>query len=189
MNLTLSDKTREMLQRQMKVGGYRSAEEVVLAGLRCLEQHESSGDFAAGELEELLAAGDAEIERGEVIEGSRRWKTGAGGRPNEPRVRNGLSHGYAVRMRITGLILILAAVTLLLRVAWVGCWDRSLFYDTKYENTLSTTTPGATVPLKDHALLAQSARRDVNSLGLQALTGAVLALVGATISTSYRRTS
>ena len=71
MNLILSDKTREMLERQMKVGGYRSAEEAVRAGLAYLEQQESSGDFAAGELEELLAAGDAEIDRGEVFDGER----------------------------------------------------------------------------------------------------------------------
>lgn len=69
MNLILSDETRRMLERQMKVGGYRSAEEAVRAGLAYLEQQEGAGDFEAGELEGLLAVGDAEIERGEVVDG------------------------------------------------------------------------------------------------------------------------
>jgi hypothetical protein len=92
-------------------------------------------------------------------------------------------------MRAAGLLLGLASVALLTRVAWIGCWDRSTFYDTKYANTISTTTPGATVSLAEHADLARSATRDVESLGLQSLLGAVLALVGTVVSTAARRST
>lgn len=90
-------------------------------------------------------------------------------------------------MRVTGLILSLAAVALLMRAAWVGCWERSMYYNMKYANTISTTTPGATVSLKDHADVAQAAARDVDSLGLQALLGGALALAGTVVSTAARR--
>lgn len=69
MNLVLSAETQKMLERQMRVGGYRSAEEAVRAGLAYLEQQETAGDFAAGEMAALLGEGDAEIERGDVIDG------------------------------------------------------------------------------------------------------------------------
>lgn len=89
-------------------------------------------------------------------------------------------------MRIAGLIISLASVVLLVRVAWIG-WQRSSFYDAKYWNTISTTTPGATVSLAEHADLAQKAMHDADSLGLQASIGAALALCGAVVSTAGRR--
>lgn len=62
-----------------------------------------------------------------------------------------------------------------------------MYYDMKYANTISTTTPAATVSLKEHADLAQAAARDVDSLGLQALLGGALAIAGTIGSTAARR--
>jgi hypothetical protein len=50
----------------MKRGGYASPEDALLAGLASLEQQEGFGDFKAGELDALIAAGEADIARGDV---------------------------------------------------------------------------------------------------------------------------
>jgi len=42
---------------------------VVRAGLAFLDQQERSADFEPGMLQKLLAVADAEIERGEVLDG------------------------------------------------------------------------------------------------------------------------
>jgi putative addiction module CopG family antidote len=69
MHVSLSPETQKLLERQMKQGGYKSADEVVRAGLAYLDQRAAAGDFAPGELDEMLAVADAEIERGDVIDG------------------------------------------------------------------------------------------------------------------------
>jgi hypothetical protein len=53
----------------MKRGGYATPKDVVLAGLALLEQHDRVGDFAEGQLDALLVVADAEIARGEVVDG------------------------------------------------------------------------------------------------------------------------
>ena len=80
-------------------------------------------------------------------------------------------------MRATGIILCVAAACLLIGISFRGC-DRSMYYETKHSNTVSTTTPGATVSLSTHAELAQEAMRDVESMSLRALSAAGLMLVG-----------
>ena len=69
MNIALSPKTRKLLEHRMKRGKYRSADEVVRAGLAYLEQQEHIGDFATGELDKLLGPALQEIERGERLDG------------------------------------------------------------------------------------------------------------------------
>ncbi len=53
----------------MRSGSYLTAEDVVVAGLAALSQQERMSQFSPGELDELLAVADSEIERGEVLEG------------------------------------------------------------------------------------------------------------------------
>jgi Arc/MetJ-type ribon-helix-helix transcriptional regulator len=55
MNVTFGPETRKLIEDRMKRGGYATPEEVVLAGLALLEREEDYGDFAPGELNELLA--------------------------------------------------------------------------------------------------------------------------------------
>jgi antitoxin ParD1/3/4 len=69
MNLALSEETQKLLEERMRKGGYSTPEDAVRAGLAYLEQRERDGEFGAGELAQLLAVADAEIERGELIEG------------------------------------------------------------------------------------------------------------------------
>jgi Arc/MetJ-type ribon-helix-helix transcriptional regulator len=55
----LRAETRKMIDERMKRGGYATADEAVVAALTFLEQHERFGDFAPGELNQLLAAGES----------------------------------------------------------------------------------------------------------------------------------
>lgn len=67
MNVSLSPDTQKLIEERMKAGGYTTPEEVIRAGLASLQQGETHGDFAPGELEELLAQGERSIaERGTV---------------------------------------------------------------------------------------------------------------------------
>ena len=58
MQLTLSPETEKLILQRMQSGGYRTAEEVLLAGLDALEQQQELGDFRPGEWEALLAEGE-----------------------------------------------------------------------------------------------------------------------------------
>ena len=69
MNLTLSPGMQEFIERKLQAGEYQSAEQVVEAGLAVLQQQESSKDFAPGELEGLIAVGQADIDAGNVYDG------------------------------------------------------------------------------------------------------------------------
>jgi Arc/MetJ-type ribon-helix-helix transcriptional regulator len=61
MKLTLSSKTQRQIGAIIESGRYETADELVLAGLAALEQQGQFGDFAASELNELLAAGERSI--------------------------------------------------------------------------------------------------------------------------------
>jgi len=52
----------------MKSGGYSTPKDALLAGLASLEQQEKFGDFAPGELDKLLAEGEADIEKGDLVD-------------------------------------------------------------------------------------------------------------------------
>ena len=69
MNISLSPKTQKLLKGRMKTGAYRSPEQALQAGLAYLQQQEHASDFEPGELQKLLAVADAEIERGELLDG------------------------------------------------------------------------------------------------------------------------
>ncbi|HZZ41303.1 MAG TPA: hypothetical protein VFE58_00060 [Tepidisphaeraceae bacterium] len=66
MSISLTLQTQKMVEEQMKKGGYPNPDEAVRAGLASLELH---GDFEPGELERLLAEGEADIERGDLHDG------------------------------------------------------------------------------------------------------------------------
>jgi Arc/MetJ-type ribon-helix-helix transcriptional regulator len=69
MNISLSPQTHRLLKSRMKRGGYQSPEDAVRAGLVYLAQQEQAADFAPGELDQFLAVADAEIERGQTVNG------------------------------------------------------------------------------------------------------------------------
>ena len=62
----LRAETRKLIQERMNHGGYATADDAVVAALTSLEQNERLGGFRAGELNQLLAAGEAS---GEFIDG------------------------------------------------------------------------------------------------------------------------
>jgi len=74
MNIFFSASTQKLLKKRMKQGGYRNPDDAVRAGLVYLEQVEHQDDFAPGELDKLLAVADAEIERGEVLDGEEAFR-------------------------------------------------------------------------------------------------------------------
>ncbi len=71
MNISLDSETEKLLKRQMKRGRYERPQDVILAGLATLEQQDQLGDFAPSELDGLLAVADAEIARGDVVDGAK----------------------------------------------------------------------------------------------------------------------
>ena len=71
IDISLSPKTQKLLKGRMKTGAYRSPDDAVRAGLAYLEQQEHASDFEPGELQKLLAVADAEIERGELLDGEK----------------------------------------------------------------------------------------------------------------------
>jgi len=68
MTISLSPKAQKALEERMRRGGYATPEEALLAGLASLEQQEAYGDFAPGELDKLLAEGEADIQRGDLLD-------------------------------------------------------------------------------------------------------------------------
>jgi antitoxin ParD1/3/4 len=69
MTLQLNPEIQKFIDEQVKSGRYSSAEDVVTAGLVTLQHQERFADFAPGELDRLLAEGEADIERGDVYDG------------------------------------------------------------------------------------------------------------------------
>src|SRR5215218_3674888 len=59
MNISLSPDVQKLLEARMREGGYASPEDVILAALGALQQVQDFGDFAPGELDALLAEGEA----------------------------------------------------------------------------------------------------------------------------------
>jgi Arc/MetJ-type ribon-helix-helix transcriptional regulator len=59
MTQFLTAQTRRLIEERMKRGGYASPDDVVAAALASLDQHERFGDFDAGELNRLIAEGEA----------------------------------------------------------------------------------------------------------------------------------
>ena len=71
MNVSLSPRMQKFVDDKIKAGEYPSADAVVEAALASLQRQQAAGDFAPGELDELLAEGERDIERGDVVDGER----------------------------------------------------------------------------------------------------------------------
>lgn len=74
MDITLSPGMQEFVDRKLREGAYETPEQIVEAGLASLQQQERYGDFAPGELDALLAVGEADIEAGRVYDGEEVFK-------------------------------------------------------------------------------------------------------------------
>lgn len=68
MQITLTPELQKFIEDRIRDGAYASPEEVI-AGFATLEQHESFGDFAPGELDQLLAEGERDIREGRFADG------------------------------------------------------------------------------------------------------------------------
>ena len=59
MNLSLPPQTEKSIEARVKSGKYRNAEDVVTAAMSQLDQQEQLAEFEPGELDRLLAVGEA----------------------------------------------------------------------------------------------------------------------------------
>jgi putative addiction module CopG family antidote len=66
MDLILSREDEKFIEDQVKAGRFASAEDVVGAALERL-RHDDFTDFEPGELDELVAEGEADIKSGDVM--------------------------------------------------------------------------------------------------------------------------
>jgi putative addiction module CopG family antidote len=84
MEILLSQQTRHLIEERVRRGRYATADEVVRAGLASLDQQEVVGEFEAGELDEILVAGERS---GEALDGEQvlaelaNLRSGAPGQP------------------------------------------------------------------------------------------------------------
>lgn len=69
MSVILNDRTQRLIEEQLGRGGYATPDDVVQAALASLNQQQNLGGFAPGELDALLALGEADIERGDLLDG------------------------------------------------------------------------------------------------------------------------
>ena len=67
MNLSLPPKIQQLIDQRVRSGQYQTPEDVIAAAITTLDQQEGSGDFAAGELEDLLSQGERS---GEPLDGT-----------------------------------------------------------------------------------------------------------------------
>lgn len=69
MNLSLNPELRKLIDDRVQSGAYASPEDVIAAAVVSLAQQEQFGDFASGELDELLAEGEKSIEQEGALDG------------------------------------------------------------------------------------------------------------------------
>jgi Arc/MetJ-type ribon-helix-helix transcriptional regulator len=72
MNLTPD--VQKLIDERVKSGKYATPEDVVLAALLTLDQQEQFGDFAPGELAELLGEGERSIARDGTLDGDEAFR-------------------------------------------------------------------------------------------------------------------
>ena len=72
MNLTPD--VQKLIDERVKSGKYATPEDVVLAALLTLDQQEQFGDFAPGELAELLGKGERSIARDGTLDGEEAFR-------------------------------------------------------------------------------------------------------------------
>ncbi len=80
MNLSLDPKVQKLIDERVKSGKYASPEDVVSAALLTLDQQESFGDFAAGELNALLSKGEETIVCEGTLDGDEAYRLRRGRR-------------------------------------------------------------------------------------------------------------
>src|SRR5438270_6020709 len=68
MNLSLPAEIQRLIEDRVRSGKYPTPEDVVAAAIATLDQQDRFGDFAPGELDALMAAGERDIERGDVMD-------------------------------------------------------------------------------------------------------------------------
>ena len=61
MNVSIRADLQDFVDEKIRSGLYATPDDVIRAGLIALKQHESFGDFAAGELKDLIAEGERSI--------------------------------------------------------------------------------------------------------------------------------
>lgn len=67
MNIVLNAEWERFVTDQVNTGRFTSAQAVVETALARLMQEDPVADFEPGELDKLLAEGEADIERGDVL--------------------------------------------------------------------------------------------------------------------------
>ena len=68
MNVSLPDRVRKLIEARLRSGQYATAEDVISAAVVHLDQHEQLAAPGAKELDALIAEGEADIERGDVLD-------------------------------------------------------------------------------------------------------------------------
>ena len=69
MNVVLPPELEKFVEEEVRAGRYESPERLVEAAVSHLMGASTIDDFAPGELAELIAEGEADIARGDVIDG------------------------------------------------------------------------------------------------------------------------
>jgi len=69
MNISLTPELEQSIQKQIESGKYTSAEDVITAGIKLLEERERIYKGRFEELKKEIAIGIEAAERGEVIDG------------------------------------------------------------------------------------------------------------------------
>jgi putative addiction module CopG family antidote len=73
MNISLSRPMQDFVESKVREGEYASPEQVIEAALATLQQQQQ-GQFARGELDRLLAEGEADIENGRMYDGEETFR-------------------------------------------------------------------------------------------------------------------
>ena len=69
MNLSLPDEIQKLIEKRVKSGEYRTAEEVISAAIESFDAQKSFGDFQLGEMKALLADGEQSIDDQGTLDG------------------------------------------------------------------------------------------------------------------------
>jgi antitoxin ParD1/3/4 len=69
LNISLTPELERFVAARVESGRYQSASEVVREGLRLLEEREERRQAALQQVKEMIEAGYAEAERGELLDG------------------------------------------------------------------------------------------------------------------------
>jgi antitoxin ParD1/3/4 len=74
MNLSLSQDVQKLIEERVRSGKYATPEDVVAAALQTLDQQERFGDFAPGELDDLLAEGESNLAQEGTLDGAEAFR-------------------------------------------------------------------------------------------------------------------